>query len=80
LEEALKEIARLQALLEAKDHEHAKEKTSSPPAVSDNHLIISLQHQVPVPPKITHIGLHVFVIKNIFNLHILHICNFLPIF
>jgi hypothetical protein len=66
LEEALKEIARLQALLKAKDHEHAKEKTLSSPAVSDNHLIISLQHQVPILPKVTHIGLHVLVITNIF--------------
>jgi len=46
LEDAKKEISRLRALLEAKDGERNKEKTPTPPPVSDNYLIISLQHQV----------------------------------
>lgn len=44
LEEAKKEIARLRALLETKEEKN-KEKTPASP-VSDNYLIISLQHQL----------------------------------
>lgn len=47
LEEAKKEIVRLRALLEAKESgERNKDKTPTPPPVSDNYLIISLQHQL----------------------------------
>lgn len=47
LEEAKKEILRLRTLLEAKESgERNKDKTPTPPPVSDNYLIISLQHQL----------------------------------
>jgi hypothetical protein len=46
LEEALKEITKLRVMLEAKEGERNKEKTATPPPVSDNYLIISLQHQL----------------------------------
>ena len=46
LEDAKKEITRQRTLLEAKDGERNKDKTPTPPPVSDNYLIISLQHQL----------------------------------
>jgi hypothetical protein len=32
--------------------------------------------QVPILPKVTNFGIHMFVITHICNLLILHICNF----
>jgi hypothetical protein len=46
LDEAKREISRLRLLLESKDGDRNKEKAPTPPPVSDNYLIISLQHQL----------------------------------
>jgi hypothetical protein len=34
----------------------------------------------PILPKVTNIALQIYVITNIYNLHHLHIYNYLPIF